>query len=53
MFHDWRLFHMVQQVSMGNRVLRTETAVPSLLALAHDHLHALDQRQRQAQQNQP
>jgi hypothetical protein len=37
---------------MGNRVLRTETAVPSLLALAHDHLHALNS-QPQAKQPQP
>ena len=27
---------------MGQRVLRTEAAVPALLALAHDRLDALD-----------
>jgi len=33
-----------QQVTLGPRVLRTEAAVPALVALAHDQLHALDEQ---------
>lgn len=33
-----------QQVTLGPRVLRTEAAVPALVALAHDRLHALDEQ---------
>lgn len=29
---------------MGPRILRTEAAVPALVALAHDRLHALDEQ---------
>lgn len=31
-----------QQITMGQRVLRTEAAVPALMALAQDRLDALD-----------
>jgi hypothetical protein len=41
--HAPYLHSQQQQVTLGPRVLRTEAAVPALVALAHDRLHALEE----------